>query len=166
MRVSAIIPTYNRNKFLKEAVNSILTQSHKDLEIIVVDDGSEERSESIEKLDPRIHYVYCSRRGVAAARNFGVSLSSGEYIAFLDSDDLWEKRKLRKQIGFLRSNPEFKICYTNEKWVRGGEHLNQMKKHEKHHGRIFDKCLPLCIISASSILMERQIFYDLGGFSK
>lgn len=166
MPVSVIIPTYNRKKFLKEAVRSVLSQSFKELEIIVVDDGSSHKSEWVEALDPRIHYIYCAQRGVAAARNFGVSVSSGEYIAFLDSDDLWDKKKLQKQVKFLQGNPEYKICYTNEKWVRDGENLNQMKKHQKHHGWIFEECLPLCIVSASSIIMERQIFYDLGGFDE
>jgi glycosyltransferase involved in cell wall biosynthesis len=178
MPVSVIIPTYNRKKFLKEAIHSVLSQSFKELEIIVVDDGSSYKSEWVETLDPRLHYIYCAQRGVVAARNFGVSISSGEYIAFLDSDDLWEKKKLEKQLSFLKaineeprisfsgSETKYKICYTDEKWVRKGEHLNQMKKHQKYHGHIFEKCLPLCIISASSILMEREVFYDLGGFDE
>jgi glycosyltransferase involved in cell wall biosynthesis len=166
MPVSVIIPTYNRKKFLKEAIHSVLSQSYNDLEIVVVDDGSDHKSEWIEALDPRIHYIYCAQRGVAAARNFGVSVSSGEYIAFLDSDDLWGNKKLQKQISFLEENPEYKICYTNEKWIRDGENLNQMKKHQKYHGWIFNKCLPLCIISASSILVEREVFHDLGGFDE
>ena len=178
MPVSVIIPTYNRKKFLKEAVHSVLSQSFKELEIIVVDDGSNHKSEWVEALDPRIHYIYCANRGAGAARNFGVSVSSGEYIAFLDSDDLWEKKKLEKQLSFLKaineeprrsvsgSEAKYKICYTNETWVRKGEHLNQMKKHQKYHGWIFEKCLPLCIVSSSSIIMERQVFYDLGGFDE
>ncbi len=166
MRVSVIIPTFNRKKFLREAISSVLSQSFQDFEIVVVDDGSAKKSDSILSLDPRIHYIYSTNRGTAAARNLGVSVSSGEYIAFLDSDDLWEKKKMQKQIIFLNENPEYKICYTNEKWIRDGEHLNQLKKHQKYHGWIFEKCLPLCIISSSSIIMERQIFYDLGGFDE
>lgn len=143
MLVSVIIPTHNRPEFTKEAIESVEAQTVKDLEIIVVED-----------------YSGC----VSAARNFGVEQASGKYITFLDSDDLWDKRKLEKQLGLLRDQPEHKICYTNEKWVRNGEHFNQMKKHRKYHGWIFEKCLPLCIISCSSIIMERTIFDELGGF--
>lgn len=146
MLVSVIIPTHNRPKFTQEAIASVKAQTYRDFEIIVVEDAR--------------------GRGPAWARNQGVAKAKGEYIAFLDSDDLWDRRKLDKQLKFLRGNPQFKICYTNEKWVRDGEHLNQMKKHGKHHGWIFDKCLPLCIISASSIVMEREVFEELGGFDE
>ena len=143
MLVSVIIPTFNRHKFTEEALASVRAQSFRDFELIVVE-----------------------KEGVSAARNFGVSVSTGKYIAFLDSDDLWEKRKLEKQLKYLKEHSEFKICYTNETWIRDGEHLNQLKKHQKYHGLIFDKCLPLCIISASSILMERAVFDELGGFDE
>ncbi|MFA6549198.1 MAG: glycosyltransferase [Candidatus Margulisiibacteriota bacterium] len=143
MLVSVIIPTFNRPKFTEEAVASVRAQSFRDFELIVVE-----------------------KEGVSAARNFGVSVSNGKYIAFLDSDDLWEKRKLEKQLKYLKDHPEFKICYTNETWIRNGAHLNQLKRHQKYHGLIFDKCLPLCIISASSILMERAVFDALGGFDE
>ncbi len=146
MQVSVIIPTCNRPKFAAEAIASVKAQTYKALEIIVIEDAK--------------------GRGPAWTRNQGVAKAKGRYIAFLDSDDLWDRRKLQKQIEFLRDNPEFKICYTNERWIRDGEHLNQMKKHQKYHGWIFEKCLPLCIISASSILMEREVFYDLGGFDE
>ena len=146
MLVSVIIPTHDRPEFTQAAIASVKAQTHRDLEIIVIEDAK--------------------GRGPAWARNQGVAKAKGEYIAFLDSDDLWEKRKIEKQVKFLRENPEFKVCYTNEKWIRAGKHLNQMKKHRKYHGRIFDKCLPLCIISASSILMERDVFEGLGGFDE
>ncbi|MBU0671614.1 MAG: glycosyltransferase, partial [Candidatus Margulisbacteria bacterium] len=157
MLVSVIIPTYNRPELLKEAIDSVRAQTFQDFELIVVED-----------------HEPC--QGPAAIRNSGVSKAKGRYIAFLDSDDLWDKKKLEKQLRFLKiineeprrsvSGSEFKLCYTNEKWVRNGEHLNQLKKHQKYHGWIFDKCLPLCIISCSSILMEREVFAELGGFDE
>jgi len=146
MLISVIIPTYNRPQFTKEAIESVLAQTFQDFELIIVDDEV--------------------GAGPAVARNFGASQAQGKYLAFLDSDDLWDKRKLEKQLAYLREHPEFKICYTNEKWIRNGEHLNQLKKHQKYHGLIFDQCLPLCIISASSILMEREVFDKLGGFDE
>jgi glycosyltransferase involved in cell wall biosynthesis len=147
MLVSVIIPTYNRPEFTKEAIESVKGQTFQDFELVVVED-----------------HEPC--QGPAAVRNAGARKAKGKYIAFLDSDDLWDRRKLEKQLDHLSKNPEFKICYTNEKWVRCGEHLNQMKKHQKFQGWIFDKCLPLCIISCSSILMEKEVFRDLGGFDE
>lgn len=146
MLVSVIIPTYDRPKFTKEAIDSVRAQTFQDLELIVIDDRDQ--------------------KGPAFARNSGVKKAGGKYIAFLDSDDLWDRRKLEKQLKFLRDDPGFKICYTNEKWIRNDEHLNQLKKHQKYHGWIFDKCLPLCIISASSIIMEKEVFQSLGGFDE
>lgn len=146
MLVSVIIPTYNRKEFLKEAIESVRAQTFQDFELIVIEDREQ--------------------KGPAAARNKGASRAKGKYVAFLDSDDLWEKKKLEKQIKFLQDNPEYKICYTNETWIRNGEHLNQMKKHQKFHGRIFDRCLPLCIISCSSIIMEISVFEKMGGFDE
>jgi len=143
--VSVIIPTFKRPEFTQEAIESVRTQTFQDFELIVVEDNG---------------------RGVSATRNRGAAQAQGKYLAFLDSDDLWDKRKLEKQIKYLADHTEFKICYTNEKWIRNGQHLNQMNKHQKYHGWIFERCLPLCIISASSIIMERGVFEDLGGFDE
>lgn len=146
MLVSIIIPTHNRPQFTKEAIESIEAQTCQDLEIIVIEDKGQ--------------------KGPAWARNQGVLKAKGKYLAFLDSDDLWKKDKLEKQLTYLQEHPEYKICYTNEKWLRNGKHLNQRKKHQKFHGFIFEQCLPLCIISASSIIMEKQVFHELGGFDE
>ncbi len=146
MLVSVVIPTYNRPEFAQEAIDSVKAQTFQDLEIIVIEDKQQ--------------------KGPAHARNQGVLKAKGKYIAFLDSDDLWERKKLEKQLKYLQENPEYKICFTDEKWIRNGQHLNQMKKHQKYHGWIFDKCLPLCIISCSSILMEREVFNELDGFDE
>lgn len=146
--ISVVIPTYNRPEFTQEAIASVREQTFKDVEVIVVDDGVQ-------------------HSGVSAARNFGASVSSGKYLAFLDSDDLWLPKKLERQIQYLEEPRRlYKICYTDEKWLRNGKHLNQMKKHQKFGGWIFEKCLPLCIISASSIIMERTVFDELGGFDE
>ena len=118
MLVSVIIPTYNRPEFTQEAIESVKAQTFSDFEIIVVEDHKQ--------------------KGPAWARNQGAAQAKGKYLAFLDSDDLWDKRKLEKQLKYLREHPEFKICYTNEKWIRNGQHLNQMKKHQKFHGQIFE----------------------------
>ncbi|MEA3492943.1 MAG: glycosyltransferase [Candidatus Margulisiibacteriota bacterium] len=146
MLVSVIIPTHNRPKFTREAIASVKAQTYRDFELIIIDD--------------------VMGRGAAWARNRGAEKANGKYLAFLDSDDLWDKKKLKRQIEYLKKNRRFKACYTDEKWIRNGKHLNQMKKHRKFHGWIFDECLPLCIISASSILMTKELFNSLGGFDE
>jgi glycosyltransferase involved in cell wall biosynthesis len=146
MLVSVIIPTHNRPKFTQEAIASVMAQTFRDFEIIVIEDAK--------------------GKGPAWARNRGAAKAKGKYLAFLDSDDLWIKHKLEKQLKYLKGNRQFKACYTNEIWIRNGKHLNQMKKHQKFHGSIFEKCLPLCIISASSIVLTRKLFDSLGGFDE
>jgi len=166
-KVSVIIPTYNRAAMVREAIESVLFQSYADRELIVVDDGSTDGTEAaIASLIPQITYVYQEHRGVSAARNRGASLARGEYLAFLDSDDLWLKNKLDRQMRFMESHPEALICYTDEIWIRRGVRVNPMKKHRKYSGMIFPHCLPLCIISPSSALFDRRLFEEAGRFDE
>ncbi|MFH1684349.1 MAG: glycosyltransferase family A protein [Candidatus Margulisiibacteriota bacterium] len=168
MLVSVIIPVYNRRIMVQEAVASVLAQDFQDYEIIIVEDGSDNLQSMFRPsaMKETVRYYYRPHKGVSAARNFGASVANGDYLAFLDSDDLWDKKKLSKQLAYLRQHSEYKICYTNESWFMSGSYLNQKEKHRKYEGQIFDKCLPLCIISCSSILMEKQIFFELGGFDE
>jgi glycosyltransferase involved in cell wall biosynthesis len=165
--VSVIIPTYNRVAMVREAIESVLAQSYADRELIVVDDGSTDETEAaIASLIPQLTYVYQEHRGVSAARNRGASLARGKYLAFLDSDDLWLKDKLQRQMRFMESHPEARICYTDEIWIRRGVRVNPMKKHRKYSGMIFPHCLPLCIISPSSALFARGLFEEAGMFDE
>jgi len=166
VKVSVIIPTYNRAKFLEEAINSVLNQTYKDFEIIVVDDGSTDNTKEIIRKFGEIIYIYQKNKGVSSARNKGIKMSRGEYIAFLDSDDLWLKRKLEKQMKIFEKYPENKICHTNEIWIRDGKRINQGKRHQKYGGYIFDKVLPLCIISPSSVVIKREVFEKVGLFDE
>ena len=164
--VSVIIPTYNRRDLLREAIRSVLEQSFRDFELIVVDDGSEDGTrEMIQREFPGLlTYLYQENQGVSRARNRGIETSRGKYIAFLDSDDLWLKKKLERQVQFMQQNPEAMICYTDEIWIRRGVRVNPKKKHAKHSGWIYPQCLPLCIISPSSVLMRRELLEEVGGF--
>ncbi len=164
--VSVVIPTYNRKEMVQEAVESVLSQTYQDFELIVVDDGSEDGTGEVlrEKFGERIIYLYQKNQGVSRARNRGIELSRGKYIAFLDSDDLWLKKKLERQVQFMQQNPEAMICYTDEIWIRRGVRVNPKKKHAKHSGWIYPQCLPLCIISPSSVLMRRELLEEVGGF--
>ena len=167
-KVSVIIPTYNRLPMLKEAVQSVLAQDFEDFELIVVDDGSTDgTSEEMEQYGGRVKVIeHTENRGVSAARNRGILHAKGKHIAFLDSDDLWVKGKLKIQVAFLDDNPHYPLCYTDEIWIRRGKRVNPMKKHAKYSGWIFEKCLPLCIISPSSAMMRRNLFSKVGLFDE
>ncbi len=166
-RVSVIIPTYNRYLFLMEAVESVLNQSFRDFELIVIDDGSEDDTAEITHRYPeRLRYFFQKNQGAAAARNQGIKLSRAELITFLDSDDLWDKDKLRYQVDFMENTPDARICYTDEIWIRRGIRVNPRKRHRKDSGWIFDRALELCIISPSSVMIRRELFSEVGYFDE
>ncbi len=167
-KVSIIIPTYNRLPMLKEAVDSVLAQNFEDFELIVVDDGSNDgTADEMKKYGGRVRLLrHPENRGVSAARNRGILNAKGKYIAFLDSDDLWVKGKLKIQVAFLEDNPHYPICYTDEIWIRRGKRVNPKNKHAKYSGWIFEKCLPLCIISPSSVMMKKTLFSKVGLFDE
>ena len=167
-KVSVIIPTYNRLPMLKEAVDSILAQNFEDFELIVIDDGSSDGTAAeIARYGGRVKLLqHKENRGVSAARNTGITHAKGKYIAFLDSDDLWVKGKLKIQTTFLDENPHYPLCYTDEIWIRKGKRVNPMLKHAKYSGWIFEKCLPLCTISPSSAMMRKTLFSRVGLFDE
>jgi len=112
-KVSVIIPTYNRENFICDAIDSVLAQEYKNLEIIIVDDGSNDNTEKVvkNKYGEKIIYLKQRNMGPSRARNEGLKVSKGEYIAFLDSDDLWLNNKLIRQIEYLENNPQYgAIC--------------------------------------------------------
>jgi len=166
-KVSVIIPTHNRARIVGEAIDSVLSQGYDDFELIVVDDGSTDRTEGlVASYFPRLSYLYQRHRGVSAARNLGIASARGEYISFLDSDDLWLKEKLASQMRYMESHPACLICYTDEIWIRKGVRVNPMNKHRKYSGMIFEQCLPLCIVSPSSVLIARTLLDDVGLFDE
>ena len=162
-----LISTYNRLPKVKEAIDSVLKQTYRDFELWVVDDGSTDGTgELLKVFGNKIKYLCQVNRGVSAARNLGLKVSRGKYVAFLDSDDLWEPRKLEIQVRCMEANPQFPLCYTDEIWIRMGVRVNPKKKHAKYSGWIFEKCLPLCIISPSSAIMKRTLLDEIGGFDE
>ncbi len=165
--VSVVIPTYNRLPKVKDAIDSVLSQTYRDFEFWVVDDGSTDGTgEALRVFGNKIKYISQDNRGASAARNLGARVSRGKYLAFLDSDDLWEPEKLEIQVKCMEENPQFPLCYTDEIWIRKGIRVNPKKRHGKYSGWIFEKCLPLCIISPSSALMRRALFEETGGFDE
>tara|TARA_Y100000746_G_scaffold231327_1_gene244888 strand:- start:293 stop:1129 length:837 start_codon:yes stop_codon:yes gene_type:complete len=167
LKVSVVIPTYNRKHTLTRAIESILTQTIKPLEIIIVDDGSDDGTrEWIKEEYPFIQYLNQNNSGVSASRNRGIFSANGNWIAFLDSDDEWIPEKLERQLSILRSDKEAVFCHTNEIWIRNGTRVNQMKKHEKYGGYIFEKCLDMCRISPSSSIIKKEVFDHIGYFDE
>lgn len=165
--VSVIIPTYNRWPMLSEAIESVLGQSYKEFELIVVDDGSEDGTiERLMRYGSTLRVLSQPRSGVAAARNLGVHWSRGRYLAFLDSDDLWEPRKLAIQVAFMEARPEVQICQTEESWMRSGVRVNAKKRHRKPSGDIFRASLDLCLVSPSAVMLTRALFDRVGGFDE
>jgi len=172
--ISVIIPTYNRAAFLKEAIQSVWDQcllsgedSGKNLDLIVIDDGStDETAQMVAAFKKPVLYHYQPQRGVSAARNKGLDLARGDYIAFLDSDDLWKKEKLRVQMSLMTALPKTMACYTEETWIRKGVFVNPKKRHRKYSGWVFEKVLPLCLLSLSSALFRREIFDEIGRFDE
>jgi len=170
--ISVIIPNFNRTDMLKESIQSVLDQDvfrdgTEPYELIVVDDGSSvDTGRILREFEGRLTYYAREHRGVSAARNYGLSRSTGEMIAFLDSDDLWKPDKIRIQVGFMKTLPEAVACYTEEIWVRHGRRVNPHDKHRKYSGWIFEKVLPLCLLSLSSALFRRRVFDELGVFDE
>ena len=167
MNISVVIPSYNRKDFLKRSIDSAINQTKKPLEIIVVDDGSTDGTEAMIKSDyDFVKFIKQKNKGVSAARNIGIKVSIGEWICFLDSDDEWKKDKLEKQINAMKSNPGYKFFHSNEIWIKNGMRINQKKKHKKYGGDIFDKCLDMCRISPSSVMIDKTVFDEVGNFNE
>jgi len=166
--VSVIIPTYNRARKVVRAISSVLKQTYKDVEIIVIDDGSSDETENILKeLDRQIvTIVHKENLGVSAARNTGIRAAKGEFIAFLDSDDYWLPKKLEVQIDFFKRCKSSLICQVEEMWFRNGRRVNPGKKHEKPSGFIFGPSLKLCLVSPSSVVLKRSLIDEVGLFDE
>lgn len=161
--VDVVITTYKRPKLTLEAIDSVLKQSYDNLRIFVIEDGSDELASTLPS-DKRIIYQRLEKnQGPSYGRNLGASLGDAEYVAFLDSDDLWQPSKLEKQIAHLERNDENYI-HTNEKWFRHGQEVKQRSRHRKQGGKFIERSFELCLISPSSVLFRRQFWQSHGGF--
>jgi len=167
-KISVIIPVYNRKTTILECIESVLSQTLAPLEVIVVDDGStDDTAHVVRNLGPPTSLIALpENRGVAHARNVGASQARGKWIAFLDSDDIWEKTKLQGQWEFLARHPFYRIVQTDEIWIRNGVRVNPRNHHAKPRGWIWEPSLERCLVSPSGILIERTLLQSLGGFDE
>ena len=165
--ISVIVPTYNRAWALGEALDSVLAQTYPAVELIVVDDGStDETPDLLARYGDDLRVLTLENGGVSQARNHGISASTGEFIAFLDSDDRWLPDKLAEQAAFFKATPEALICQTEEIWIRNGKRVNPCKHHKKPSGDIFEASLHLCLVSPSAVMMRRSLLEDVGLFDE
>ena len=163
--VSVVIPTFNRAWCLAETLRSVAGQTFRNFEILVVDDGSTDDTPDLLRRFPEVRvHRWPDNRGVSAARNQGIEMARGGWICFLDSDDRWTPNKLQAQVEWMQAHPECPACYTDEIWIRNGVRVNPKNKHRKFSGDIFKQCLPLCIISPSSIMLRASVLNAIGGF--
>ncbi|GAB6036044.1 glycosyltransferase [Fundidesulfovibrio butyratiphilus] len=167
MLVSVVIPTYNRAGMVGRAVASVLKQTHRDLECLVVDDGSSDDTPAVlaAMADPRLKVTRQDNRGVSAARNAGLALARGDYLALLDSDDHFLPTKIERQLAFMRAHG-YAICQTQEIWMRGGRRVNPMAKHAKADGDFFERALSICLVSPSCVMFTRAFLDEVGGFDE
>jgi len=168
--VSVIIPTYNASRYVTEAVDSVLNQDYDNCEIIVVDDGStDDTREALRKYEGKIRYIYQENGGPAKARNTGIISSQGDYIAFLDADDLWLPGKLRKQIDFLHRHSQYAMVYTDMKHVVEGKIVHESYLKERNYryvssGFIYENLLRECFIFTPTVIVERECLEKVGLF--
>lgn len=151
--ISVIIPTFNRKKYLGEAIESVLEQNYQPIEIIIIDDGSTDNTETLIKKYPEVHYVYQENIGQAAARNRGIALAKGEYLAFLDSDDLWLPGKLHLQMNHMQNHPEVKMLFG---------HVQQFctDEYKSLHSNEATKVLPGLFFG--TLIIRKKDFLEIG----
>jgi len=171
--VSVIIPTYNSSTTLLQALESVLNQTYKDLEVIVVDDGSTDDTRKTLELyinEKKITYLYQENQGCGVARNYGASIAKGEYLAFLDSDDYWHVEKLQKQIDEFAKNPSAVMCYTESYVIDPFQKLIWDVVRTSQGRPRTGKVLPFLIfndfITLSSSMVKISTFKHVGGFVK
>ena len=172
-KVSVIIPTYNCGQYITEAIESVLSQTYKDVEIIVVDDGSNDGTyEKIERWieSKTVRYLYQMNQGVAAARNYGISNSNGKYIAFLDADDKWLPEMLAKCLGVIEKDGCDLVSTDNYiVYLQGGKEVKREIQSyewiEKTPERLFLTFLEVGGIgSPEKVVFKREIFEEVGLF--
>jgi glycosyltransferase involved in cell wall biosynthesis len=179
-KVSVVIPTYNRSNKVRKGVESVLAQSFTDLEVIVVDDGSSDGTEQTlkEAFGDRIRYYFQPNQGVSVARNRGIEEARGEWLAFLDSDDLWEREKLELQLKALeRFGPECGACYTDVRFFNHSETRTMFQlaeenyRHEESIGVNTDVLRLLVrpggagmVVCLSSFMARKDAMKKIGGF--
>ena len=165
--VSVVTPTYNRARFLPDAVTSVLSQTFGDFELIIVDDGSDDNTRDVLApflADRRVRYVYQKNQGQSHARNLALKQATGDCIAFLDSDDVWAPDKLEKQLAVLQANPGVDIVHGDEATIDEQGKVISFENMKRYSGRITRYLLADNSVSITTALVRRRCFDEMGGF--
>jgi glycosyltransferase involved in cell wall biosynthesis len=168
IKVSVIIPAYNSAQFIVETLESVFAQTYNDYEIIIVDDGSTDNiKEILQNYMSKIRYIYKVNGGPASARNVGIKNADGEYIAFLDSDDLWLPEKLKEQMECFQNNPDIGLVYCDN--IRFNENSIYQKKdniYQPTNGYIFFKLLEGNFITNSTVIVKKKCLEEVDYFDE
>jgi glycosyltransferase involved in cell wall biosynthesis len=157
--VSVIIPVYNGERYLAEAIESVLTQPYRPIEVMVVDDGSTDGSaEVVKRYAPTVQYVFQSHSGAGAARNQGINLAQGDFLAFLDADDLWVKDKLTRQMTVFCDDRSLDIVFGQVQQFRSPDLDDQLKRRILGDGEVMPGYHP------GTMLIRRDAFFRVGPF--
>lgn len=166
--VSVVIPAYNAARFVGEAIDSVLQQSFPNFEVIVVDDGSTDDTPSVlASYGNRVRVLRQENQGLSAARNAGIALARGKYVAFLDADDVWLGRKLELQVEALADNPQAALIHTGAvKWdVGSGAESPFANDANLYQGLCFNALIDHCSICVSSVMVRRNALKEKGAFN-
>lgn len=155
--VSVIVPVYNGEKYLAEAIESILSQTHRPIEVIVVDDGSADGTSGIAKeFVPEVTTVYQANKGIGSARNKGISMATGDYFSFLDADDIWIEDKLERQMAIFDSDPEVELVFGHVRQFFSPELVGRIEQNVRMHKEVMPANL------SSAMLIKRTAFFRVG----
>jgi glycosyltransferase involved in cell wall biosynthesis len=171
-KISVIIPTYNHGRYVGKAINSVLNQTYKDFEIIVVDDGSTDNTRHlIDTYENQIEYIYQENQGLASARNTGIQASQAKYVAFLDADDWFAKENLEIKVAYMEDHPDAAWVYSD--WQYLDDKGNYLEKgstifkyaHKKLTGHLFEELVyNRNFISPCTVALKKKILEEVGYF--
>jgi len=164
--VNVIIHTYNNERFIAETVESVLNQTYKEYEIVVVDDGSVDGTrDALIPYMQKIRYHYKENGGIASAKNAGIGLSQAEFVAFLDHDDLWAPDKLQLQMECFNENSQVGLVYAKYTSFRDGKEL-RTKPEKGYSGWIFKELLSKSFIQTSTVVVKRECLDAVGPYDE
>ncbi|MDX2215649.1 MAG: glycosyltransferase [Oculatellaceae cyanobacterium bins.114] len=167
--ISVILPVYNGEKTIQRTVESVLKQTFTDFELLIINDGSSDRTLEIvnSMADPRIQLLSYPNSGVSASRNRGIALATGEFIAFIDADDLWTTDKLAAQLNALQTHPNAAVAYSWTDWIDESDRPLRPAGRSTATGKVYEKLLLRDFIeSGSNVLVRRQALDVVGTFDE
>lgn len=168
--VSTIVPAFNAERYLDLAIDSILSQTYSNIEVLIVDNASTDKTaDIINAYGARVRYLREETKGPAAARNRGLAEAQGEYIAFLDSDDLWLPDKTERQVEYLTEHPEYGVCYSHYEYIdeNGELYHNTWAKHSTQTGVVFEDLLRHELqLGIGTMMIRRSSLHEAGNFNE